>query len=127
MYFVAASKQPENVQWIITEIQESNNVKNSLSLSWDMPCNTNGPVSYFQINLFGSYEYNETVMDNRAFNESITVGDYNFNLEILDLMAASNYQLSLFAINVDGVEGEAYYNDSLVTKENCKRKCFDKD
>lgn len=126
MYFVAASKQPENVQWIITEIQESNNVKNSLSLSWDMPCNTNGPVSYFQINLFGSYEYNETVMDNRAFNESITVGDYNFNLEILDLMAASNYQLSLFAINVDGVEGEAY-NDSLVTEENCKRKCFDKD
>lgn len=127
MYFVLASKEPQNVQWILTEIQENNNVKNSLLLSWDMPCNTNGPVSFFQIKLFGTYKYNETVTDDRTFNESITSEDLNFNLEIVDLMAASNYELSLLAISDDAVEGEAYFNDSLVTEENCKRKCFDKD
>lgn len=87
-----------------------------------MPCNTNGPVTHFQIKLSGRYKNDENVIDDRLFNKSISDGNLNFSLEILDLMAASNYELSLFAIS-DVVEGEAF-NNSLVTEENCTKKCL---
>ncbi|KAL1513695.1 hypothetical protein ABEB36_003070 [Hypothenemus hampei] len=102
---VSASQKPEYVQVNYTENVTTADVEMSVDLSWDAPCNTNGPVKYFVIELSGVCREENTLISNRTFTIPIDSTNYSskYFLYISNLTAASNYTVEIFAtIDPDG-------------------------
>lgn len=91
-----------------------------LSLSWDMPCNTNGPVMYFVIETFSSYLYNSNITFNNTY-WTLFEPQTTHNLTIPNLLAASSYYMELYATNLlnSSIPGKNV-SFQFETIENCK-------
>ncbi|CAH1130400.1 unnamed protein product [Ceutorhynchus assimilis] len=111
-----ASEVPHKVIQSLIEQNGMNNIKRSLNISWEMPCNTNGPVEKFVIELTG--KYNGDIFTNPIYyvNVSASTENENYNF-IIELEAASSYTLKLYMPFKDSLH-ENKYIDDFVTGDN---------
>ncbi|XP_066248500.1 receptor-type tyrosine-protein phosphatase H-like isoform X2 [Euwallacea similis] len=100
----AASDSPRNVTTTLNERCEALNIHRNVTISWEMPCNTNGPVTHFVIELNGTYSYNSKIHETSQFNVSVKS---NLSHIFPDLLSASNYNVTIYAINdsEEAIEG----------------------
>ncbi|KAL1505793.1 hypothetical protein ABEB36_005272 [Hypothenemus hampei] len=94
---ISASEEPRNIGASYWENMTNRNIEMYVELLWSMPCNTNGPVKYFVIDISGVYRENYTLVENYSFTTNITDSSYKFSLIVSNLMAASNYSVEIFA------------------------------
>ncbi|KAH1027681.1 hypothetical protein HUJ05_001145 [Dendroctonus ponderosae] len=95
----SASESPQNVIKHFSFTNTTRNINMDLSLSWDMPCNTNGPVTYFVIEASSSYLYNSNITSNNTY-WTLIEPQTPHNLTIPNLLPASSYHMALYATNL---------------------------
>ncbi|XP_066150542.1 tyrosine-protein phosphatase 10D-like isoform X2 [Euwallacea fornicatus] len=100
----AASDSPRNVATALSERNETRNIHRDVMISWEMPCNTNGPVTHFVVELSGTYKEDPETQETFQSNVS---AESTLSHTFPDLLSASNYNVTIYAIDdsEDAIEG----------------------
>lgn len=119
----AVPEKPRNVTHSLT-ITESTEYLVNASISWLLPCNTNGELKHFEVMVIGTptFEEAENVTNIKAevaTNTNIENVSYEYVIE--NINASYSYSITVNAVLTDDTKGEEQ-EISFVSPDGCKLK-----
>lgn len=119
--FFTAPEKPRDVSYSLDIVQSTDYLVN-VTVTWLLPCNTNGELDYFEIIIAGAPTFEETenitvITDTVAKNSDITKVSYEYVIQNIE--ASYSYNISVNAVLTDGIKGEPQQLD-FISPDGCK-------
>ncbi|XP_044749818.1 uncharacterized protein LOC123310417 [Coccinella septempunctata] len=100
------------------------NYNTTLQLNWELPCNTNGELVEFEINiteiiyLGSTFEYSG---NSRVYRvpKNLNIQDVNYQLTVENLNASCAYEVSIVAVTRNDLHGITAHHTSQRTVDGC--------
>ncbi|XP_018571714.1 phosphatidylinositol phosphatase PTPRQ isoform X2 [Anoplophora glabripennis] len=108
----SASQAP--TQFSNTSVLDSEKNVIIRNISWHMPCETNGEIEYFQVDIKGHYISDYRIVDNKTIIVNTTYTERYFTE--IELMPAFLYNITVQANGL--IEEGDFFADTFVTEDN---------
>lgn len=123
IFLYTAPEKPQNISQRI-EIEDIFDYNVTATLSWLLPCNTNGELDHFMLVISGAPTYTTNEI-NTEIQENITVGrndpieNITYEYSVSNIRGSYNYSVLILAVLNNGMEGE-YEEIVFTSPEGCK-------
>lgn len=71
-------------------------------MSWDLPCNVNGPISYFNVSLNWHYTEEANLRNSTTFSLDFINSKYHYSKVLNDILDSYFYQVEIFVVLSNG-------------------------
>lgn len=119
--FNVAPEGPREVNYSL-DIAQSTEYLVNVSVTWLLPCNTNGELDHYELTITGSptFEENEnaTVIQDQVERNS-DIESISYEYVIQNINASYSYNVTVNAVLTDGTRGETQAT-SFVSPDGCK-------
>lgn len=118
--FLSVPEKPRDITYSL-DIAQSTDYLVNVTITWLLPCNTNGELDHFEITITGTpnFEETETTVITATVERNTNIENISYEYLLEHINASYSYNVSINAVLIDGIEGEVAEVD-FISPDGCK-------